>query len=153
MPRATAAISALLSEYNQERPHESLGDRPPATVYHVSARSLPARVPPLEYAGHLEIRRVGSNGCIGWGGRPLFLTEVLAGEDVGLEEIDEGIWTLYFGSVRLGRVDERTRTLTELPTATTDRPVEAAGPVDAKSAPTRSLETHRRVFHSSHRPQ
>jgi putative transposase len=102
-------------EYNEERPHESLSDRPPATIYHGSARSLPARVPPIEYAGHLEIRRVGSNGCVGWAGRPVFLTEVLAGEDVGFEEVDEGIWTLYFAAVGLARFDERTRTLTELP--------------------------------------
>lgn len=104
-------------EYNEERPHESLGDRPPATAYQASARSLPARVPSLVYAGHLEIRRVGSNGCVGWAGRPLFLTEVLVGEDVGFEEVDDGIWTLYFASVRLARFDERTRTLTELPPA------------------------------------
>ena len=106
-------------EYNEERPHESLGDRPPATVYQVSARSLPARVPRVEYAGHLEIRRVGSNGCVGWRGRPLFLTEVLSGEDVGFEEVDDGIWTLYFAAVRLGRVDDRTRLITALPTGAT----------------------------------
>jgi transposase InsO family protein len=104
-------------EYNEERPHEHLGDRPPATAYQASARSLPARLPPLQYAGHLEIRRVGSNGCVGWRGRPLFLTEVLVGEDVGFEEVDEGIWTLYFAAVGLARFDERTRTLTELPAA------------------------------------
>lgn len=104
-------------EYNEERPHESLGDRPPTTVYQASARSLPARLPPLEYAGHLEIRRVGSNGCVGWRGRALFLTEVLVGEDVGFEEVDEGIWTVYFAAVGLARFDERTRTLTELPAA------------------------------------
>jgi putative transposase len=104
-------------EYNEERPHESLGDHPPATAYQPSTRSLPARLPPLEYAGHLEIRRVGSNGCVGWGGRPLFLTEVLVGEDVGFEEVDDGIWTLYFASVGLARFDERTRTLTALPAA------------------------------------
>jgi putative transposase len=102
-------------EYNEERPHEALGDQPPATCYHASARPLPARVPPLEYAGHLEIRRLGSNGCVSWAGRPLFLTEVLAGEDVGFEEVDDGVWTLYLGTVGLARCDERTRTFCDLP--------------------------------------
>jgi transposase InsO family protein len=102
-------------EYNEERPHESLGNAPPATYYHASARAMPTRVPPLDYPGHLEIRRVGSNGCVAWAGRPLFLTEVLAGEDVGFEEVGDGHWTVYFGSVRLARLDERTRTLGELP--------------------------------------
>jgi hypothetical protein len=26
---------------------------------------------------------------------------------VGLEEIEDGIWSLYFGQVLLGRIDER----------------------------------------------
>lgn len=101
-------------EYNDERPHESLGDRPPATVYQASRRSLPVRVPPLEYPGHLDVRRVSSTGSISWRGAPLFLTEVLGGEYVALEEVDDGLWTLYFASTRLGRFDERTRTITAL---------------------------------------
>jgi putative transposase len=102
-------------EYNDERPHEGLQDRPPASVYVPSPRRLPARLPPLAYAGHLEVRRVSSTGSISWGGRPVFLTEVLAGEDVAFEAVDDGIWTLAFATVILGRFDERTRRITGLP--------------------------------------
>jgi transposase InsO family protein len=108
-------FDAVCREYNDERPHERLGDQPPATVYAASRRPLPARLPPLEYPGHLEVRRGSSQGHISWGGRPLFLTEVLRGEHVALEEVEEGLWTLSFASVRLGRFDERTWTLTALP--------------------------------------
>jgi putative transposase len=111
-----ARFRRFCREYNEERPHEGLGDRPPRTCYEASPRPLPERLPPLEYAGHLEIRRVGTNGCVSWAGRPLFLTEVLSGEDVGFEEVDEAVWTLYFAGVRLARLDARTRTLLELPT-------------------------------------
>lgn len=106
-------------EYNDDRPHESLGDQPPATVYHPSARSLPPRLPPLEYPGYMEMRRVSSVGHISWRGHPLFLTEVLAGEDVAFEEVDTGVWTVHFASILLGRFHEQTHTITAVsrPTA------------------------------------
>src|SRR5262249_12523019 len=86
-------------------------DQPPASRYVPSRRSLPARLPPLEYPGHMEIRRVSAVGQLWWRGRPLHLTEVLAGPPVALEEVDAGDWLLYFGAIRLARFDERTRTL------------------------------------------
>ena len=119
-PAATAGrqqhrFRAFCQEYNEVRPHESLQDQPPARLYHASPRALPARLPPLEYPGHLEVRRVSSTGAISWRGTPIFVTEVLGGEDVGLEEVADGCWTLSFASVILGRLDDRTRTIMALP--------------------------------------
>jgi len=94
-------------EYNYERPHEAIGLVPPADLYEASPRPFPRRIRPPEYPGHWEVRRVVSNGCIKWRCRWVFLTEVLAGHPVGLEEIDEGLWTLYFGALPIGRFDER----------------------------------------------
>lgn len=108
-------FGAFYREYNEVRPHESLDDQPPATRYTASPRPLPTRLAPLEYPGHMEVRRVSSAGCISWRGIPIFLTEVLEGEDVGFEEVADGHWTLSFATVRLGRFDERTRRITALP--------------------------------------
>jgi len=98
-------------EYNRDRPHEALADEPPASCYQPSRRTLPTSLPPLDYAGHLEIRRVSSVGCVSWAGRPLFLTSALAGEDVAFEEIDDGLWTVQFATIALARYDERQRTI------------------------------------------
>jgi transposase InsO family protein len=119
-PAATARAQqhrfrTFCREYNEVRPHAALANRAPATIYQPSRRVLPARLPALDYPGHFEVRRVGSNGCIAWQGMPLFLTEVLAGDQVACEAVDEGIWTLYFGAIALGRLEDRTRTLTALP--------------------------------------
>lgn len=119
-PAATARaqqrrFGAFYREYNEVRPHESLDDQPPATRYTASPRPLPTRLAPLEYPGHMEVRRVSSAGCISWRGTPIFLTEVLEGEHVALEEVADGQWTLSFAAVRLGRLDERTQTITALP--------------------------------------
>jgi hypothetical protein len=57
------------------------------------------------------MRRVRSGGEIKWKGRAVFLTESLAGEQVGLEEVDDGVWSIHFTNVELGRYDEKTRSL------------------------------------------
>lgn len=102
-------------EYNEERPHEALQDRPPASRYRSSPRPFPARVPPIDYPGYLEVRRVSRVGKVSWRGRSLYLTQVLGGEDVAFDEVDDGVWLVYFGAVRLARFDERTRTLMGVP--------------------------------------
>jgi transposase InsO family protein len=93
--------------YNEERPHEALGQRPPTRLYAESSRRMPARLAPLEYPGHFEIRRVSDGGTMSWHSRPVTISTVLIHEDVGLEPIDDGLWDLHFGPVRLGRFDER----------------------------------------------
>src|SRR2546428_8071478 len=86
-----------------EPPQELLGQIPTAPLNRPSPRPYPKRLPPLEFPGHCEIRRVGSNGCISWNAQWLHLTQALADQDVGLEEIDEGIWSIHFGPMLLGR--------------------------------------------------
>lgn len=94
-------------EYNEDRPHEALDQQPPTARYRPSPRRLPDRLPAVEYPGHMEVRRVSSSGCIGWRTAQPFVTETLAGEWVALEEVADGVWTLYFATVALARFDER----------------------------------------------
>jgi putative transposase len=100
-------FNTFRQEYNFDRPHEALGQNPPASVYTPSLRNLPKRVPPIEYPGHFEVRLVSRNSGIRWRKHWVCVTHTLGGEYVGLEEIDDGIWDVYFGPVRLGRMDER----------------------------------------------
>jgi putative transposase len=104
-------------EYNHERPHEALADRVPARLYEASPRPYPRRLPPLDYAGHWEVRRVFENGCLWWRQRSLFLSEALVGQDVGFEEVGEGVWTIYFATVALARFDERCHRIQRLGSA------------------------------------
>lgn len=90
-------------EYNEERPHAALNDAVPADYYQPSPRRYPSRVPPVEYPGHWEPRRVGANGRISFGGASIFLSRALAQEWVALEEIDDGLWTIFFTTVPLAR--------------------------------------------------
>jgi putative transposase len=96
-------------EYNYVRPHEALGQIPPGEVYAPSGRPMPAALPPIEYPGHFEVRRVGPSGNFSWSGVPVFATHVLRGQDLGFEEIDDGLWSVYFCAQRIARFDERTK--------------------------------------------
>ena len=98
-------------EYNTLRPHEALGDDVPADHYRPASRGLPAQLPPLDYPGHHEVRRVSSIGCVTWRSTQLFVASPLAGEDVAFEEVDTGVWTLWFADTALARYDDRTRTM------------------------------------------
>jgi hypothetical protein len=100
-------FDAFRERFNDERPHAALGNEVPAEHYRPSSRALPRKLPAPEYPGHFEVRRVGGNGTIKWGNREHFLTTVLSGERVGLEEIEDGVWSLCLASQVLARYDER----------------------------------------------
>jgi len=60
------AFDRFVLEYNEERPHEAIGQHTPHSLYRASPRPYPARIPPVEYPGHFEVRRVSRNGGIRW---------------------------------------------------------------------------------------
>jgi putative transposase len=107
------------TEYNHERPHEALDYQVPADRYQPSSRRWPDVLPPLEYPGHLEVRLVSRSGEIGWRGCQAFLSETLAGEHVGFEEVDDGLWTVYFATIAVARFDERQRSFHPIAAITT----------------------------------
>jgi len=102
-------FDAFVQEFNEERPHESLGQRRPATVYVASPRPYPERLPPLEYPGNYETRKVTRNAMLKWKKSLIFVSHTLSGQVLGFEEIDDGIWSVYYGAVLLARFDERER--------------------------------------------
>ena len=93
--------------YNDERPHEALDDRTPASLYRVSPRRYTGVLPPVEYPGHFIVKRVTNAGTIRLKKRLLFIANALKQHPVGLEEVDDGVWSIHFCQVLLGRVDER----------------------------------------------
>jgi putative transposase len=93
--------------YNDERPHEALHDRTPASLYSPSRREYSGSLPPVAYPGHFIVKRVTNAGTIRLRKRLLFLANALKQHPVGLEEIDDGVWSIHFCRVLLGRVDER----------------------------------------------
>lgn len=101
-------FNAFVRRYNHLRPHESLGQRTPASLYEPSTRRYPTKtLPAVDYPGHFEVRRVSRNGGVRWAKRWLNISSVLTEENVGFEEVDHGVWSLYFCHLLLGRFDEK----------------------------------------------
>lgn len=100
-------LNAFCHHYNTERPHEALGQRTPASVYTVSLRAYPDRLPELSYPSYMQSHRVCHNGLIYWNAWRIYIGYLLAGEEVGIEEVGDGVWNIHFGPIRLGEIDQR----------------------------------------------
>jgi transposase InsO family protein len=100
--------------YNQERPHESLGQQPPASVYEPSNRDFPERLLEPEYPELWPQRVVRINGVILWKAREVYLSQALSGQVVGLEPVADGLWKIWFMSQALGLLDERQKRVRSL---------------------------------------
>lgn len=100
-------FDAVREELDYVRPHHAIGRKTPAEVYSPSKRPMPDRIPKPEYAAHCEVRRVRSTGTIRFRGRELFISEVLVREALALEEVEDGVWSIFFYDALLARFNER----------------------------------------------
>jgi hypothetical protein len=105
--RSQRRFDHFRAEFNGERSHEALDMDTPATWYARSSREMPSRLPPLEYPDRFEIRYVSCQRQHPRNCEWVNVSTVCVGEHVGLEEIDNGIWNVYFGPLKLGRLLER----------------------------------------------
>jgi len=98
---------AFQGVYNTERPHQSLGNTPPADHYGFSPRPWDGVLRAPDYPDDDELRRVRHNGEIKWRGSTVYISQALAGEPVGLHETADGDWTVSYGPVHLGIIKHR----------------------------------------------
>jgi putative transposase len=92
-------------EFNEDRPHEALGQTTPASVYTPPLRRWGGRLREPEYDAQTAVRRVRQSGEIKWRGTLVFLSQTLASEPVGLTEADDGRWRVSYGPLELGHID------------------------------------------------
>jgi transposase InsO family protein len=131
------SFNAFRQEFNHVRPHQSLGQKPPASALQ-SYRPFSSRPSKLEYDTTMVVRSVRSNGQIKWNGTQIFASEVLAGTQVGLLQIGEAAWSIHFGHVLIGYLDGLTervqnrlpQRLDPTPTSDIDLEQTAAADVD-----------------------
>jgi len=95
-------INRWLCIYNRKRPHEALGQRPPADFYRPDRKAKTARLGRPSYPPDWSVRRVRSNGQIRWQGRLRFIGEAFVGYHVGLKRIGAEEQEVYFRWVLLG---------------------------------------------------
>lgn len=102
-------FDAFRKHYNEERPHEALGQVTPACLWERSPRSMPQRVTEPWYDADYEARRVLQSGDIKWRRGRVFVSESLAGELVGVIEREDGSYLVRFCDTDLGVIDRSGR--------------------------------------------
>jgi len=94
--------------FNEERPHEALEQKTPATIYQASKRIYTGKEMEPEYGTNMQTRKVQIRGEFYWKSEPVFLSETLRGQTIGLAEIADERWQIYFGNLELGTFDSKT---------------------------------------------
>jgi putative transposase len=97
--------------YNDERPHEALGQKPPASRYDRSRRTMPSTPRSPEYADAMTTRKLDDHGRLKFAGDKIQVTGLLAGEPVGLDPIDEETWEIFYGPIAIGELRLRNKEL------------------------------------------
>jgi len=115
LPAQQERFDAFRTIYNNERPHEALGQQTPASLYAPSPRPYPHRVEDPHYGDEVAVRRVRSNGQIKWAGELIFVGEALIGEPVGILETEGGDWLVRYAEIELGYIHPQRRRLSPRP--------------------------------------
>jgi transposase InsO family protein len=108
-----ARFDAFREEFNAERPHEALAMKRPAELYSASPRAYDG-LPDLAYPLHDRDVLVTACGRICMHRKRVNISTVLAGQRLGIKEVDDGIWIVSFMRYDLGFIDLEQKTLQPL---------------------------------------
>lgn len=103
-----AEMDAWRIEFNTLRPHEALGMKTPAEIYHPSERKYKGTPNTIDYPSDYQVRKVSASGKIKMKGQTYFITTALQRYTLGLKVLDGSRWAIYFTSVYLGWLDLKT---------------------------------------------
>jgi transposase InsO family protein len=109
------AFDRFRQQFNEERPHEALEQKTPASCYHCSPRLYPDRIPKPEYDAHMKPKRVYPDGTFFWKGTQIFISKCLGGEFIGMEQTDDRYWEVHFATFPLARFDTHKLVLQPMP--------------------------------------
>jgi len=108
-----ARFDDFIDCYNQERPHQALDMKYPAELYQPSSRAYRG-LGELEYPFHDRTVTLTHCGRICLGKRKINLSQVFAGQKVGIKEVSDKIWLVTFMDYDLGFFDHETGRLEPL---------------------------------------
>ena len=137
-PKATRraqqqAFRQFQHSYNEERPHEALQYRTPASCYQTSGRTYPRRVPALVYDDQMQVRRISQQGSLKWLGERTFISEVFAYEYLGLKAVDERWREVFYGPLTVGWFDTHRHRFCRLkPSSLRHNTEKAQAPTDSR---------------------
>ncbi len=105
-----ARFDDFISEFNYERPHEALEMKCPAELYRPAKRPYRG-LPELTYPFHDKDILVTACGRICMHRKKINISTVMAGQRLGIKEVDDAIWLVSFMHYDLGYIDLEQKTL------------------------------------------
>ncbi|MBC8770641.1 transposase [Arenibacter sp. BSSL-BM3] len=101
-------LNHFVKEYNHIRPHEALDMKTPADMHDFSTRPFPEKIPNFDYDANYKVLKVTQNGSIRWKSYYwVYVTAALMGKYVGIQEMGNGIWRVFYRNTFLGFFDEK----------------------------------------------
>lgn len=101
-------LNKFIYEYNEVRPYQILGMRTAASVHERSVRKYPEKFTDWDYPKEYRVRYVCRNGAIRIGkANWIFVSTALKGKNIGLEELGEGIFRMYYRQFFIGYLNEK----------------------------------------------
>jgi transposase InsO family protein len=91
--------------YNQERPHEALGQRYPGELYQAGSKKPSLDPAPLHYPRPMLERRVKCGAEFQFDAKRYFLSEALAGENIGLKPIAVGKFEIFWDKLLIALLE------------------------------------------------
>ncbi len=106
-------FDVFLEDFNEVRPHEALGMKPPSQVYQKSKRTFNEHLPPLDYPLHDFVAEVYKSGDLYFSPmkRRVYIGQPFAGARIGLRELEGGCWIAHFMDLELGYIDPNSRAI------------------------------------------
>jgi transposase InsO family protein len=105
-----ARFDDFVREFNHDRPHEALAMKTPAELYRAASRPYRG-LPEIDYPLHDRDALVTACGRICMMRKKINISTVMAGQRLGLKEVDDGIWVVSFMTYDLGYIDLEQKTL------------------------------------------
>ena len=99
-------LDAYRREFNEQRPHEALGMKPPARHWQRSERVYQPEPKPWDYPAGVEVRRLDSKGQLQLAGGRWVVAGALAGERVGLQQVD-AVTLVFYRATLIRLLDRR----------------------------------------------
>lgn len=101
-------LDQFIYNYNNIRPHEALNMITPFKAHKTSNKQFPSKIVPYDYPYDFKVLKVSKNGSIRWGAYHwVFISGAATKRYVGVKEVDNGIWKVYYRDVFLGIFDTK----------------------------------------------
>jgi len=96
-------------EFNFERPHQALDLKTPAELFEPSQKGYPRYLENIKYNTSMIVRKVHPRGEINFNAKRFNIGEAFWGEKIGLEQIEENLYRIWFSNIELGMLDVKKR--------------------------------------------